>query len=182
VGLGAAIAKMDREVEAEREADDAHIIGELRKDFDEIMKGPDAKMPTRANVARLFRTIVDRLRPSMSIHLVTLKRGGQVVTDHPAIALLCEFLDYFGDIDSGKLHAIFKPAPHGATAALTAKQREQDRIWLKSVDIIKRRYGLPTKSAAERLLAVKLRKAGKTRRGKPVSARTLKSLRDHLRR
>jgi hypothetical protein len=125
---------------------------------------------------------VDRLGPSMSIHLGTFETDEYVVTDHPAIALLCEFRDNFADLDSGKTHAIFKPAPHGATAALTRKQREKDRIWLETVEIIKRSYGFPTRSAAERLLAAKLRKAGETRRGKPVSARTLKNLYDHLKR
>jgi hypothetical protein len=54
VGLGAAIAKMDCAVEAARETDDAHAIGEIRRDFDEIMNSRDAKTLTRGNLARLF--------------------------------------------------------------------------------------------------------------------------------
>jgi hypothetical protein len=182
VGLGAAIAKMDCAIEQAREADDARAIGELRRELGEAMKGPDTETLTRPNLARVLRTIVDRLRPSTSTHLATLKTGEHVVADHPAIALLCEFLDNLDDLDSGKTHAIFKSAPRGATAALTAKQRERDRIWLTSVEIIRRRHGLPTKSAAESLLAAKLQKAREMRRGKPVSARSLKNLRDHLKR
>jgi hypothetical protein len=178
-GLGAAIAKTTWE--AARDANDAHTIRALRMDLDKMMEGPDARTRSRANFARVLRAIVDRLRPSMSTHLNTLRTGVPIVTDHPAVAFLDESLDDLSDLDNGRTPDIFEPATHGATATLTAKQRQRDRIWLLSVEILKRRFGLPTKSAAERLLAAKLRKAHETRRGKPVTAQTLKSLRDHNR-
>ncbi len=179
-GLGAAIAKMT--CKAARDADDARAMRVLRTRLDELMKRPEAGTLTRQNILSLFKCLRDGLRPSTDVLLCTLKTGEPLLTDHPAIALLEEAIDAVGDLDIGKTHAIFKSAPRGATAALTAKQRERDRIWLTSVEIIKRRHGLPTKSAAESLLAAKLQKAGEMRRGKPVSARTLKNLRDHLKR
>jgi hypothetical protein len=176
-GLGAAIAKMT--CEAAQDAGDARAMRMLRTRLDELMKRPAAGTLTRPNILSLFKCLRDGLRPSTNVLLGTLKTGEPILTDHPAIALLEEAIDAANDLDNGRTHEIFERVSHGANATLTAKQRKQDRIWLRSVEIVQRREGLPTKSAARRSLAVKLRKAGETRRGKHVTAQILKSLRDH---
>jgi hypothetical protein len=60
-----------------------------------------------------------------------------------------------------------------------AEQREYDRLLLEAVAIAQQTKGFSALRQAEIYVAKRLAKIGKKRRGKPITASVLRSLRDH---
>jgi hypothetical protein len=183
-GLAPASAQIEIALSVAHEVHEAnaHLAQALERlvaNLKGLMLKLDAKTLTRPNIVALLRSVSDGLGPVMHMPLGQTSTGELLVTDHAAIALLDELVDAFSDLENGKTHTVFKPVSHGATATLTVQQRKQDRVWREAVHAVKQFHGLRTVTDAERFLAKRLREAGKKRKGKPVTAETLKSLRDH---
>jgi hypothetical protein len=177
--FGLANAEVNRALELARNARDARTVAELHACLDEIMNQPDATKLTRKNGLALLRIISEGLKPSTDKPVGVLDTGQVVVVAHPALALLDDLIDALADLDRGKTHAALKVASEAENAALTTKQRKWDEAMLDAVDIVKRAKGFKTRVEAERFLARNMRKNGVMRRGKAITARTLKRLRDY---
>jgi len=170
-----------REVEAQhtRKEADAVAMRNLRASLDALASGKKAIELTRPNVFALLQVLADGLRPATEVAIGVMPDDVRlVVTDHPAIALLDNLVGALNDLDNGKTHETLKPSPYGAKASLTAEEiRERDAL-LQTVDIVQYRYKLKSRAAAEKKLALELKKRGKKYGGKPVTAQMLKSWRD----
>lgn len=164
-GLGAARLHV-KEVQS---IQDASAMAELRERLNEL-EIASASTFSRAEVVTLLEIIADVLDNSMEEN---------VYVQHGAVGLLDSFVEALKDLDRGNVHPALKRASDTANAALSAEQRRQDEVWLTTVSALKEARGYPNRARAERELAGILRKAGETRKGKPITAATLKSLRDH---
>jgi hypothetical protein len=83
------------------------------------------------------------------------------------------------DLDRGIPHPALTPASSQANAALSAEQREYDRLLLEAVTIARQAHRFSTLRQAEKYVAERFAKAGRKRRGKVITASVLRSLRDH---
>ncbi len=174
------------ESEANREADDAQTMAELRARLDgwKLDQGPRAL--TRPNAISLLKLLSECLGPALDETLGALETGERIVADHPSVNLLNELIDALADLDSGKTHDALGAARHGANRRLATWQSRLDKVWLDTVLILQRREEQERpkdgpkvlRKAAEEKLARALRAVGKNRLGKPVTQKLLKSLRD----
>jgi hypothetical protein len=181
VGLGAALAKMMTKMdwEASRQTDDARSMAALRTRLDELIAGSIAKPLTRPNAIDLLTAFSESLGPTLAEERAGAASHTVLYLQHPAIGLLNQLIDALGDLDNGKVDEALKHSTHQANAALSIRQRKEDKLLLDSVAIIQQAGGLKTRHEAEGSLARKLNKAGKTRRDKRFTGPMLKKLRDH---
>jgi hypothetical protein len=163
-GLGAALY-----IEEGQSLRDSNAMAELRKRLNKLEVASTSTF-SRAEVVTLLKIVADVLDNSMEEN---------AYVQHGAVGLLDRFVEALEDLDRGIVHPALEKASHAANAALSAEQRRQDQVWLTTVSILKEARGYPNRARAERELAGILRKAGKARKGKTITAAMLKSLRDH---
>jgi hypothetical protein len=75
-----------------------------------------------------------------------------------------------------------RPASIERGAALTAEQNRQDIQLINDVIVVQTWKGFARRREAEEYVAAGCRKTGKRRKGEEITAKMLKSLRDHLKR
>ena len=143
------------------------------------MEPESARVLNRESALGLLRVISDGLKPATDLFVGLVDEDVSLVRSHPAAELLDELMDAFVDLESGKTHCVFEPAPYGANASLTIGERKWDDEVLAAVMGIKRAKGFKTRKKAEEFLAAKLNAGGRKHRGtRRYTAALLKTLRD----
>jgi hypothetical protein len=105
--------------------------------------------------------------------------GVEIINEHQVVSQFRHLILALEDLDRGLIHQALKAASGQANAALSAEQRETDRLLLEMVAVAKVAKKFTTWRQAEEYVAERLAKAGRKRRGKPITAAALTSLRDH---
>ena len=177
-GLANGDATIERALGIARDAHHAKTMRDLRARLDDTMEREGALVLTRDSALALLRAISEGLKPSMDLFVGPAGEDVLLVKNHPALNLLDELIDALADLDNGKPHRALKPASYAANASLSASQRKWDDELLIAVEESKRARGLKTRKEAEQFLADRLNASKYTRRGKPYSAESLKTLRD----
>jgi hypothetical protein len=106
-------------------------------------------------------------------------QGIEVHLQHKAIGLLDSGIDALEDLNHGVVHEALIPASTNRGAALTTEQKRLDTLLVDNVTIVQHAKGFRTRREAEEDLAERLTKAGKKRQGEEITAKMLKSLRNH---
>jgi hypothetical protein len=171
---------VERAMEVAREAHDGQVMANLRAELDELMKRPGAHILTRGNALALLAALSENVTSATNAPIGMVGTDQMLVRPHHAMALLDELIDALHDLDSGKTHSALKPASYAANASLTTRERKWDDELLNAVTIVQSAKRFKTRKEAEEFLAENLNAAGKTRRGKPYTRKTLKRLRDDL--
>ena len=105
------------------------------------MEPESARVLNRESALGLLRVISDGLKPATDLFVGLVDEDVSLVRSHPAAELLDELMDAFVDLESGKTHCVFEPAPYGANASLTIGERKWDDEVLAAVMGIKRAKG-----------------------------------------
>jgi hypothetical protein len=103
----------------------------------------------------------------------------EIHLQHKAIGVLDSGIDALKDLDNGVVHEALKSAPTNRGAALTTEQKRLDTLLVDNVTIFQHAKGFRTRREAEDDVAKRLTKAGKKRQGEEITAKMLKSLRNH---
>jgi hypothetical protein len=152
---------------------DSSAMVVLRGRLDKIVETFGDGTLTREKAIVLLRAVSKSLKPATRIS------EGLVLKTHPAIELLDEFIDALADLGRGKAHGdLLATALNQAHRALSLKRLREDEALLKLVEFVKDMEGLSTKEAEERV-AKTMRRSGRTRMGKTIDSKTLRSLRRH---
>lgn len=157
---------------------DSQIIDELQERLAALASIDGATHLTRDRAIRLLKAFVETLGPRLHIPLGELDTGEVIVTVHAGINLLNELIDAISDLDNGKTHAALKVASYGANRSLERWQAHDDQALVEAVLVVQRHRGLKSRREAELIVAKALQTRGKTRKGKAITPKLLKSLRD----
>lgn len=184
LGLGvAADANIQRVLQIARDAHDATVMRELRANLDKMMERPGARVLDRDKALALLRVLLNGMRPATDVAIGRTETGATIVSDHPAMALLGEFIDALADLKRGCPHEVFKRARIPGAPPLSTKQRRLDQVLLDTVEIVRNWKGYNTLAEAEKYLVSNLRRArytrGGTPTGDPISRRLIQSLRSN---
>jgi hypothetical protein len=152
------------------------LIEELKAKLDELnySNGSAFTRKDLIDTLKVIRDVLDdiladtKVVPGIEIHL-----------QHKAIGVLDSGIDALEDLDNGVVHEALKSASTNRGAALTTEQKREDTLLIDNVAIVQHAKGLRTRHEAEEDLADRLTKAGKKRRGEVITAKMLKSLRNH---
>ena len=109
-----------------------------------------------------------------------IQRRLEIHLQHKAVGQLNNLIEALKDLENGKPHVALRPAATKKGAALTAEQKRQDALLVDMVTIVQQWKGFPNRREAEEYVAARFTKAGKKRRGQEITAKMLKSLRDHF--
>jgi hypothetical protein len=157
----------------------AMMMGELREKLGK-QQHTDISSLRRPEIIEVLKDIRNSLDHELEDRSYT--SGITVHKQHPAVTILDHHIEALQDLDSGKVHDSLRPASTWRGAALTAEQKRQDIQLVNEVILVQSWKGLATRREAEEYVAAGCRKAGKRRKGEEITARVLKSLRDHLKR
>jgi hypothetical protein len=152
-------------------------VSEFRKELDEL---------TFADVWTLNRNELIIMLSIISQFLDKILRKTEyterleIHLQHEAVGQLNNLIEALKDLENGKTHDALRPAATKKGAALTAAQKRQDALLVNMVTIVQQWKGFPSRREAEEYVAERLRKGGKKRRGQEITAKMLKSLRDHF--
>jgi hypothetical protein len=132
----------------------------------------------RSEILLILHILVDRFGQLLAETEHT-STGMEIVKEHVVVSQLRHLVLALEDLDRGLTHEALKSASSQANAALSAEQRESDRLLLEIVAIAQTTKKLPTLRQAEEYIAERLAGVGVKRRGKRITAAVLRSLRDH---
>jgi hypothetical protein len=132
----------------------------------------------RSEIVSILKVLVDHLGPLLAETKYTSTEI-EIINEHVTVGQVRHLILGLEDLDRGLVHQALKPASAQANAALSAEQRDYDRLLLEAVAIAQGTKGFSTLRQAEKYVAERLAKAGRTRRGEPITASVLRSLRDH---
>jgi hypothetical protein len=180
---GAFDADIERALEIARDAHDAKVMRDLRANLDKMMERPGARVLTRDKALALLTLVRNGLRPATEAPVGRTDSGLTIVVDHPAVALLDEFIDALIDLNRGHPHGLFKAARTPGAPPLSTKQRKRDQVLLDTVINVKNWKGYKTLTEAENYLVRQLRQARYTRqgteKGEPISRSLIRRLRSN---
>jgi hypothetical protein len=151
---------------------DSEAMNALRGRFEEIAPWPGDKTLTQAKAIALLLAMSESLKPATQIS------RGLATVDHPAIELLDELIDALADLQRKTPNDFFAIEGRPANRALGLKQLRQDEALLGLVELIKQMENVSTKEA-ERRVEKSMRRRGQRRMNKPITQKTLQSLRRH---
>ena len=151
---------------------DSEAMIALRGRFKEIAAEPGDRTLTQTKAIALLRAISETLKPATKIS------SGLVNQNHPAIELLDELVDALADLQRGTPNDLFAIEGKQANRALRLQQLRQDEALLGLVELIKQMDGVSTKEAEKRVERI-MRRSGQGRMNKPITQKTLQSLRRH---
>ncbi len=153
------------------------ILDQLISKLGNLYVGDQKKSLTRGDVIALLEVLVGSLRPFMSEVI-----GGQcdnivVVSDHPAVEKLDQFVGLLKDLDRGKSPELFMPAPHASPAALSSSDQKNVETWIEALRVMLISKKFKNKTEAAKSLASLLNTIGcRTSRGDLITADYLRRL------
>jgi hypothetical protein len=162
-----------------RSVESARMIGELRDKLDKQQSKNVSGIGRHeiTDILKDIRNVLDHeMKDRSYTYSITIHR------QHPAVTILDHHIEALQDLDSGKVHNSLRPASIERGAALTAEQNRQDIQLINDVIVVQTWKGFARRREAEEYVAAGCRKTGKRRKGEEITAKMLKSLRDHLKR
>ena len=174
INLGLEVVRT--ELNAQAILDDAACLTALREKLNDFAPQAAGQLQlTRQNAINLLTIISDALNDSM----VQLTASGDPI-GHNAIDLLRKLIDVLEDLADGKTHAALIASSAGANASLTRAERKYEKILLEAVLIVQRAKGFKTEHQARVFVADRLRRNGRTWRGKPITTGILKQRKNRI--
>lgn len=151
------------------------LAGRLSKqpDYDERLA------VTRPNIIELLNCLYATLN-SCFLCRVSEAEDLVVLSNHPAMTLLNDFIGVLKDLDNAKTHIVFSTSGVSKGASLTSAEIERRDAFLDLVDMVEECENLPSTAAAERW--VEQRMVRKIGRAKAFKAAQLKEMRKTRRR
>jgi hypothetical protein len=162
---------------ASRSAGPSEWVNELRRQLENVEISSVSTIE-RSEIISIINVLVDHVGPLLAETKYT-STGIEIIIEHIVVGQLKHLARGLQDLDRGIPHPALTPASSQANAALSAEQREYDRLLLEAVTIARQAHRFSTLRQAEKYVAERFARAGRKRRGKVITASVLRSLRDH---